>query len=175
MHIITNKITTYDKFFSPSLSSAVMNQPNINWNKNSNLWMNESKTNYKYRYNKKTETIITNETIIPFFCNSIFYPNSEIENIKKEQLLLSINKIVNKLINDDNIFNDINKFELLDSIENLLDNSLINELSFLSQNKLTKRIKKIMMWESLSGMLNDLTEEQQKTFDEATKRRPLFR
>ncbi len=105
---------------------------------------------------------------------SDFYPNIEIESIKKKQLLLSINKIVNKLINDDNIFNDINKCELLDSIENLLDNSLIDELSLISQDELIERIKKIMMWESLSGMLNDLTEEQQKIFDEATKVRMQY-
>ncbi len=99
------------------------------------------------------------------------------KNAKKKRLLASITQIVDELINTNEIFHNINKVELLDFIEKLIakqDNSLIDELNFVSKDEFIKRIKEIMMWEAMIKVFNEMTEEQIKAFDEATQRIPLF-
>lgn len=45
------------------------------------------------------------------------------------------------------------------------------EMRAIKDNDLTRRIDKILVLESVSGTLNDLTPEQIKIYDEAVKRK----
>jgi len=45
----------------------------------------------------------------------------------------------------------------------------------IPEEELTRRIRKIMALEVMSGLLDDLTPEQLEAFETSVKRRPLFK
>lgn len=60
-----------------------------------------------------------------------------------------------------------------DSIEIIKENFTLKnvpDINSISQEELTKRIKRILSLHLVSGMLNDFTPEEMKIFDEAVKR-----
>ncbi len=86
-------------------------------------------------------------------------------------LLNKISKIIDELKIEYDIFEDVNKDKVLNEI------SKISSLNFnnISDEELAKRIKGILALEAMSGLLKELNREQIEIFNDAIKRRPLFK
>lgn len=82
-----------------------------------------------------------------------------------------LTEIVNKLIDANPIYQEnLNRQEMIDLINRTFDLVAVPDLHRISQEELTKRIKRILSLHLVAGMLNDLTPEQMKIFDESVKR-----
>ena len=80
-----------------------------------------------------------------------------------------ISRIIEQLQSEEEIFKDIDKNEILKTI----NESSLN-LSNIPNEELVKRIKGVLAIEAMSGLLKDWSKEEIKEFDENVKRRPLF-
>jgi hypothetical protein len=107
----------------------------------------------------KSETTLTEK----------FFKKTEHRNVLKD-----VSRILDKLVLEESFFREIDKKELLKTISEILNEIPIEQLE-ISENELCKRIRRVLILESASGILNELTPEQIKDFDEAIKRRPLFK
>ncbi len=68
----------------------------------------------------------------------------------------------------------MDKNKLLETVLQMLNDVPIDR-DDVSENELIGRIKRILALEAMSGILKELKPEQIETFDEAVKRRPLFK
>jgi len=59
---------------------------------------------------------------------------------------------------------------MIEVINRNFDPVAVPDVNNISEEKLTKRIKRILSLHLVSGMLNDLTPEQMQMFDESVKR-----
>jgi len=75
-----------------------------------------------------------------------------------------ISIIINKLQSEEEIFQDIDK----DKILKIINESSLN-LSDISDEELVKRIKMILAFDAISGLLNDLSKKQIEIFNEDIK------
>ena len=80
-------------------------------------------------------------------------------------LLNKISKIIDELKAEYDIFEDVNKEKILNEI------SKISSLNFnnISDEELVKRIKMILAFDAISGLLNDLSKKQIKIFNDDIK------
>lgn len=95
--------------------------------------------------------------------------NMDIENDGIE--LSCVSRIVDKLMDDNEIFNKLDKDKFMGFWATLMSEMPSIKLASISNEELTRRIDKVMAIEAMSGMLNDLTPEQIKSFDAAVSRR----
>lgn len=116
----------------------------------------ETLTSIYQPYEFKTETV---------FAEEIY---------KKQQCLINISKMIDKITHEDEFFNGIDKDKLLKTISKRL-NDISVEWDKISDEELFERTKRILALEAMSGILKDLNPEQIEIFDEAVKRRPLFK
>ncbi len=93
---------------------------------------------------------------------------------KHDQLSLKISEFVDRLIDTDELFKGIDKDKLLETVFQML-NDVPVDWNDVSEDELIERIKRILALEAISGILKELNPEQIKTFDEAVKRRHLFK
>ncbi|PIU64629.1 MAG: hypothetical protein COS84_08080 [Armatimonadetes bacterium CG07_land_8_20_14_0_80_40_9] len=107
----------------------------------------------------KNETALTEE----FF--------RKVEQIK---VLEKVSRICDKLILEEKFLRKIDKKKLLKTISEIL-NEIPPEQLKIPEDELFKRIRGVLVLESISGTLNELTSGQIKDFDEAVKRRTLFK
>ena len=84
-----------------------------------------------------------------------------------------MSEIVDKLIECNDVFKEVDKPKIIESLSNLMENPP-RELISITDNELTRRIEKVMLIEAMSGMLNDLSPAQIKSFEAAAKRRRFF-
>jgi len=108
----------------------------------------------------KSETFITEEA---------FRKEKKISELSQE-----ISKMLEEIIREKNLQEEIDKEELLNSIMAIFRTFTLRQLE-ISNDELYKRIKDIVLWESLFGILNELSPEEVKDFEEMVKRRPLFK
>jgi hypothetical protein len=108
----------------------------------------------------KNETFITEEA---------FRKEKKIAELSQE-----ISKMLDEIIREKNLQGEIDKEELLNSIMTIFRTFTLRQLE-ISNDELYKRIKDIVLWESLFGILNELSPEDVKDFEEMVKRRPLFK
>ena len=59
---------------------------------------------------------------------------------------------------------------MIANINRTFDPIAVPDVNSISEEKLTKRIKRILSLHLVSGMLNDLSPEQMRIFDESVKR-----
>lgn len=112
-----------------------------------------------YRYLEfKTETALTEE----FF-----------RGVEQIKVLEKISRICDKLL-EEKPFREIDRTKLLKTISEIL-NEIPSEKLKISEGELSKRLRGVLAVEAASGILNELTPEQIKGFDEAVKRRPFFK
>jgi len=91
----------------------------------------------------------------------------EVSNYKQE-LSNRISPIVENLFKRSSFYIvKLNKQEMVEMLVNLFGKFSPEEMKAISDNELSRRIKKILTLEAVSGTLNDLTPEQIKIFDEA--------
>jgi hypothetical protein len=107
----------------------------------------------------KSETVLTED----FF--------RKVEQIK---VLEKVSRICDKLISEEISFRGVNKTKLLRTISEIL-NEIPSEKLDICEENLFERIRGVLALEAVSGILNELTPEQIKDFDEAVERRPLFK
>lgn len=94
------------------------------------------------------------------------------QGIKNEnnQFLERISPIVNQLFKSNSLYQTrLKKEEMLEMLVNLLSKFSPEEFTAISDYQLTRRIKKFLTLEAVSGTLNDLTPEQIEIFDAAVE------
>ncbi|NMC34968.1 MAG: hypothetical protein GYA36_21315 [Veillonellaceae bacterium] len=91
------------------------------------------------------------------------------EEYLKEETMRMIERIVGRIKNEDTVFNGINAEKLIRSLEKSLNNIPIQQVPF-NEFELETRIKKIMVLELMSGLLDELTPEQLEAFEESMSR-----
>ena len=96
---------------------------------------------------------------------------STFETPKVENILFRMSKIVDKLAEQEH-FKKVDKSSLMQRLAILAGK--YPEVISLTNDELAQRIERIMVIELVAGMLQDLTPEEMKSFDEAVKRRGSF-
>lgn len=94
--------------------------------------------------------------------------------IRSDELLESSSQLIDKLIGEENIFQNINKNKLLESLSDMISKIAPEQIS-ISEVEFVNRIEKIMALEAMSGILEDFTPEQLDDFETEIKRRPFFK
>lgn len=107
----------------------------------------------------KTETKLTED---------IFRKTEQIDVLER------VLKIYDKLIFSEKFLSEVDKTNLLRIISEILNEIPIEEMK-ISEEELIKRIKGVLVLGFVSGILDELTPEQLKGFDDAIKRRRLFK
>lgn len=80
-------------------------------------------------------------------------------------------RIVHELIGTKEYYEQIDENEIIKLIYDFTEKVSFSELDTIDDNELKSRIEKTMMLEVFSGILSDITPEQEKAFDESVKRR----
>jgi hypothetical protein len=83
----------------------------------------------------------------------------------------SIQDLVDELIEDNSIFDGLDKNKIVQLISRLVMELADEQLAEITKSDLKNRIEKMMLVETMAGMLNDLSPAQVKSFDEAIFRR----
>lgn len=96
-------------------------------------------------------------------------PNEAIRSLKRR-----ISKIIDELVEENEAFKEVDKGALMDSLAELTENFSDRELTGVSDGELRSRLRDILLFEALSGLLTGLSSEQIEAFDEAAKRREFF-
>ena len=99
--------------------------------------------------------------------------NSEPHEIK-DTVMLRMSKIVDELIEDNEIFRNINKSALKESLSALVEKAP-EKLISITDDELTRRIETVLVIEAAAGMLQDFTPEEMNVFEESVKRRKFFK
>lgn len=92
----------------------------------------------------------------------------------KDSVMLRISEIVDTLTEDNEIFESVDRSRLMDFLS-LLAGKSPEKLLSITDEELTKRVRRIIVIEATAGMLQDLTPEEMKAFKEAVKRRKFFK
>ncbi|MFM5890281.1 MAG: hypothetical protein ACKPFD_04125 [Dolichospermum sp.] len=80
-------------------------------------------------------------------------------------------EIVTTLIDNNPLYQEnLDREKMIELIKNIFNPAEVPDVNSISQEQLTKRIKSILSLHLVSGMLNDLTPEQMRIFDESVKR-----
>ncbi|MBE0523798.1 MAG: hypothetical protein IBX40_05630 [Methanosarcinales archaeon] len=95
-------------------------------------------------------------------------------DILTNELLKSASQLIDKLIYEEDIFQNINKNKLLESLSNTISKLSPEQMS-IAEDEFVNRIEKIMALEAMSGILGDFTPEQLDDFETEIKRRPFFK
>lgn len=91
--------------------------------------------------------------------------NSEPLEIK-DTVMLRMSKIVDELIEDNEIFRNIDKSALKESLSTLVEKAP-EKLISLTDDELTRRIETVLVIEAAAGMLQDFTPEEMNVFEES--------
>lgn len=83
-------------------------------------------------------------------------------------VMARISTIVDTLMEDDEFFNDIHKSEFMEFLSTLVKKAP-EKLVSLTDEELTRRVRRVMVIEATAGMLQDFTPEEMKAFKETVK------
>ena len=87
--------------------------------------------------------------------------------IQSESLLQRITRIVQLLIDGNNIYQErLTSQEMINLIYQIFCRSSHIDLSMISDDELIARIDSVLMVHAVAGTLNDLTADELKTFNE---------
>jgi hypothetical protein len=86
---------------------------------------------------------------------------------------LRISKIVDKLIEEDEILRSVDKTQIMETLSDLMEDPP-SDLMSITDDELTQRIERVLLIEVMSRILNDLSPAQIRAFDAAVKRRKFF-
>jgi len=89
---------------------------------------------------------------------------------EKDAINSRISARVDNLIQSKSLFERLDKAGIVKLLSTLVEKNLSTEqLRAISDEELTRRIKKIMVIQTVAGTLNDLTPEQMEIFDAAVE------
>lgn len=92
--------------------------------------------------------------------------------ITKPNLTISrITAIVDKIIQEDSIYEELDRNDLISTLSNLFNKLDPQELKLLDDDEFEKIVSRIMSIKLIYGMLDDFTPEEMARFDESVKRR----
>lgn len=92
-----------------------------------------------------------------------FFPKKEIYRIR-------IAKIVDTVMKEDEIFQkELNREKTVEFLISIMQKFSVEDFLGIDDAELKKRIGRLMAWNMLSGLLDDLTPEQKKIFNEAVR------
>lgn len=141
----------------------IINDSLLTIEKHYNLWNNDFTSEYDPFYNENfLQDPWTSRLGNTFSKND---PQPKID-------IMHISGIVNSLIEKDELYNDLNKDNIIKTTYNLLNK--IPPEENISDDELKDRIEKLMLIESMSNILSDLTPDERQEFDNATKRGKFF-
>ena len=129
------------------------------------------------RFDTTSETTLVNQPVDEIPSSEPFSEETRIieENVSEEHPVpLRMSGIVDKLIKDDEIFGEMDRAKMMETLSTLMENPPPDLMS-ITDDELTRRIRKVMLVEVMSGMLKDLSPAQMESFDEAVERRKFFR
>ena len=86
---------------------------------------------------------------------------------------LRISKIVDKLIEEDEVLRSVDRTQIMESLSELMEDPP-TDLTSITDDELTQRIERVLLIEAMSGILNDLSPAQMRAFEAAVKRRKFF-
>ncbi|HYW18782.1 MAG TPA: hypothetical protein VE956_05600 [Nodularia sp. (in: cyanobacteria)] len=94
-------------------------------------------------------------------------------SFEKETSFKRIAAIVEDLFADNDLYQEkLDQEQMNNKIYNLfIQTNSGDDIDTITKDDLANRINKILVVESLSGLLNDLTPEEMRIFDEAVKRK----
>lgn len=92
-----------------------------------------------------------------------------------EEVLSRISKIVDKLVEDNEIFKKLDKTELVEFLSSLMEKLPPEQRMSVTDDELTDRIEKVMLIEATVEVFNEMNPEQMESFEAAAKRRELFK
>ncbi len=82
-----------------------------------------------------------------------------------------LTQIVQTLIDNNPLYKEnLDLQKMSEVINQTFDPVAVPDMNTISEEELTKRIKRILSLHLVSGMLNDFTPEQMQIFDESVKR-----
>lgn len=91
---------------------------------------------------------------------------------KKDALISRISAIVDKLIQNDSLFQKLDKAEMIQLLSTLVEENLSTEqLRAIDDDEFTRRIDRVLAIEVMSGLLDALTPEQMEIFEAAVEGR----
>lgn len=94
---------------------------------------------------------------------------------EQREVLIKISNMINKIMEEEKaLFEGIDTSKLLRSISKIISETTI-EWDKIPDEVLFERLRRIIAIEAMSGLLKNLTPEEEKTFESAVKRRPLFK
>lgn len=94
------------------------------------------------------------------------------ESQDKNEVFERVLPIVEKLFEANSLYQvKLDKNEMVQLLVSLFEKFSLEEMTAISEQALTRRIKKIMTLEAVSGTLNDLTQEEIEIFDAAVEGR----
>jgi len=80
-------------------------------------------------------------------------------------------QIVTTLIENNPLYQEnLDREKMIELINNIFNPAEVPDINSISEEQLTKRIKRILSLNLVSGMLNDFTPEQMRIFAESVKR-----
>ncbi|MBD2614399.1 hypothetical protein H6G94_24515 [Nostoc punctiforme FACHB-252] len=89
---------------------------------------------------------------------------------QRDVLIAQILPIVEKLFQDNNLYQlKLDKQEMIEMLVNMFGQFTPEEMKAITEHELTRRIRKILTLEAVSGTLNELTPEQIAIFDAAVE------
>ena len=92
--------------------------------------------------------------------------------ITKPNLTISrITAIVDKIIQEDSIYEELDKNDIISTLSDLFNKFEPQELKLLDDDEFEKIVSRIMSIKLIYGMLDDFTPEEMARFDESVKRR----
>jgi hypothetical protein len=92
----------------------------------------------------------------------------------KNATLFCVSTIVNKLMEDSRFHKKIDKTKLIEFLSTLAENLPREQLISITDEELARRIEKVMLIETMAGMLHELTPAQMESFETALQRRMFF-
>jgi len=93
---------------------------------------------------------------------------------RKDFLLMRISNIIDELTKNEKYFAKLDKSNLIKFLFKEMEEILADKLINISNEELSKRIKKIMLIDRVSNLYNNLSREQREHFDEFIVRRKNF-
>jgi thiamine kinase-like enzyme len=93
------------------------------------------------------------------------------QTINYQSNFQKIPAIVNTLIENNHLYQEnLDRQEMIEVMSQTFNPLAVPDVNSISEQELTKRIKRILSLHLVSGMLNDFTPEQMQLFDESVKR-----
>lgn len=92
-------------------------------------------------------------------------------SVEKDTALSRISAIVEDSIQNETVFHNLKKAEIIKIFSNLLDKTSPTKVLSLDDEELTNRVNGVMAVEAMSHLLDDFTPEEMEMFETAVEGR----